>query len=500
MGRRHNCMKRNARQPIGSTRKGLPASFCLAGLLVAINAWAAGPTTLFFDDFNGPTLNPIWQASLPNAPAGGGPTPIENYGGAPNYSFSTLGGSTTLHMTNVLNVTERRGWSSSTAFSAADFHYEVRFNTLVQGAGKSIDGFAEIWVMDAANTNRYDIVSPFEGGFGSSPQFFAGSSIDNAYSNQPFVYQNNTWYRLVLDAAPGQSVRASLLSDAGTELVGRTFAHDASAFGSGFRIVLAQFMGTPGNASPVDVAVDFARVTANVVPEPGSGSLVLSGLGAGFLWRLRAGLGALVRVGPVSTRSSYPSTRLGESGPLMLNYGSCAGLLDEVSIYNRALSASEVQSIYNADTAGKCVNHPPTASNLTAATRRNQAISIPAEKILLYASDPDGDPLVVTNVSATSTNAGSVVLGGGAVTLSLTRPNHEWTRINTNQTRLPSQSNPAGSRPRKSKDAKACDYEETAPNLPPSPFASFRALSWPLNLRSLRLPRHSFRATGGFLV
>jgi hypothetical protein len=100
----------------------------------------------------------------------------------------------------------------------------------------------------------------------------------------------------------------------------------------------------------------------------------------------------------------------------MLNYGSYAGLLDEVSIYNRALSASEVQSIYNADTAGKCVNHPPTASNLAAATRRNQAISIPAEKILLYASDPDGDPLVVTNVSATSTNGGSVVLGGGAVT------------------------------------------------------------------------------------
>jgi hypothetical protein len=98
----------------------------------------------------------------------------------------------------------------------------------------------------------------------------------------------------------------------------------------------------------------------------------------------------------------------------MLNYGSYAGLLDEVSIYN-------------ADTAGKCVNHPPTASNLTAATRRNQAINIPTEKILLYASDPDGDPLVVTNVSATSTNGGSVVLGGGAVTLSLIRRNHEWT-------------------------------------------------------------------------
>ena len=57
-------------------------------LLNAISVMA--DTTLFFDDFNGPTLNPAWQASLPNAniayPIFGNPQSA-TYLGAPNYSF-----------------------------------------------------------------------------------------------------------------------------------------------------------------------------------------------------------------------------------------------------------------------------------------------------------------------------------------------------------------------------------------------------------------------------
>ena len=45
------------------------------------------------------------------------------------------------------------------------------------------------------------------------------------------------------------------------------------------------------------------------------------------------------------------------------------GLLDEVSIYNRALADTEIQGIYNAGSAGKCANNPgqnqpPTISNI----------------------------------------------------------------------------------------------------------------------------------------
>ena len=62
------------------------------------------------------------------------------------------------------------------------------------------------------------------------------------------------------------------------------------------------------------------------------------------------------------------------------------------------------------------INQPPIASNTMAATRQNQSISIPNEKVLLFASDPDADPLSLSSVSATSTNGGSVVLSVDAVT------------------------------------------------------------------------------------
>lgn len=62
------------------------------------------------------------------------------------------------------------------------------------------------------------------------------------------------------------------------------------------------------------------------------------------------------------------------------------------------------------------VNLAPTASSTTAATRQNQSISIPIRKLLLFASDPDGDLLALSGVSATSTNGGNVVLSGNAVT------------------------------------------------------------------------------------
>ena len=61
-------------------------------------------------------------------------------------------------------------------------------------------------------------------------------------------------------------------------------------------------------------------------------------------------------------------------------------------------------------------NRAPTAPAVSAATRQNQPISIPAEKLLATAADPDGDTLTLSGVSATSTNGGSVSLVGGMVT------------------------------------------------------------------------------------
>ena len=81
--------------------------------------------------------------------------------------------------------------------------------------------------------------------------------------------------------------------------------------------------------------------------------------------------GTLARTGLTSTRVPYPSTRLGEAGPGSGNYGYYAGLLDEVSIYNRPLSDAEVRAVYTAGSAGKCgACSPPTITTQPQASPR----------------------------------------------------------------------------------------------------------------------------------
>ncbi|HWH68088.1 MAG TPA: LamG-like jellyroll fold domain-containing protein, partial [Candidatus Sulfotelmatobacter sp.] len=60
-----------------------------------------------------------------------------------------------------------------------------------------------------------------------------------------------------------------------------------------------------------------------------------------------------------------------------------AGLLDEVSLYSRALTATEIAAIYTAGRGGKCKTAPPTIS-LTAPT--NNAAFVVAATILLQAT------------------------------------------------------------------------------------------------------------------
>jgi hypothetical protein len=82
--------------------------------------------TLFFDDFNGPFLNSIWSGSLPANSFNGVP-----FTGPPSCEFQVLATNTVLRLSNVL-WNERRGWSTATNFSATEFRYELRFNSVVQ--------------------------------------------------------------------------------------------------------------------------------------------------------------------------------------------------------------------------------------------------------------------------------------------------------------------------------------------------------------------------------
>ncbi len=68
------------------------------------------------------------------------------------------------------------------------------------------------------------------------------------------------------------------------------------------------------------------------------------------------------------------------------NFTGCfLGLLDEVSIYNRGLGLSEIQAIYNAGSAGKCLAAPPVitsqATNQEVALGTNATFSVMAARL-----------------------------------------------------------------------------------------------------------------------
>ena len=219
---------------------------------------------LFFDNFDRPNLNPIWQAGLPNAAwRFGAGTAI--FQGESNFSFQSLGGSSVIRLQNILGDAQRKGWSSSTSFpSDAPIVYEARFNTLVQSFSTGIDQLLEIWLLDSNNPDNYDIVALSAPSFGSDRVFTAGSSITNVGLDTNFPFTNNTWYRMVISGSMTQEVRASIYNDAATvELIGVNLGHNLSAYTSGFRIGISQSMGLPGSPSPTDVAIDSIRLTAS---------------------------------------------------------------------------------------------------------------------------------------------------------------------------------------------------------------------------------------------
>ena len=93
--------------------------------------------------------------------------------------------------------------------------------------------------------------------------------------------------------------------------------------------------------TPVHVALSYNHATGNAQVFVNGNSIMTQSVGA------------------ITPQTSYP-LYLGyrpawlPGGPLALN-----GIIDEVSLYNRALSQTEIQAIYNAQSAGKCVGSQP---------------------------------------------------------------------------------------------------------------------------------------------
>jgi hypothetical protein len=234
----------------------------VSAFLASLAAAAACGETLFTDDFVGPDLNPIWQAPLPDAPwrFGAG---IAAFQGASSFSFQSLGGSSVLRLQNQLDDAQRKGWSSAANFPTdAPIIYEARVNTLVQSPSTGFDELLEIWLIDATNPERYDILALSAPGFGLERIFTAHSSITDAGLDTPFSFADNTWYRLIITGSPTQEVRASIHNDASTEeLIGVNLGHTLSAYASGFKIGISQSMGLPGFTAPTDAALDSVTLT-----------------------------------------------------------------------------------------------------------------------------------------------------------------------------------------------------------------------------------------------
>ena len=112
-----------------------------------------------------------------------------------------------------------------------------------------------------------------------------------------------------------------------------------------------QCSGGPGATRLVDTIQDTAPLTAGWhhlagVRDTAAGRFELYVDGA-LVASKSAPFDALGPVDPVA------NTVIGQLGP-QFNGQFFQGLIDEVEIYNRALSASEIQAIFNAGSAGKC--------------------------------------------------------------------------------------------------------------------------------------------------
>jgi VCBS repeat-containing protein len=87
------------------------------------------------------------------------------------------------------------------------------------------------------------------------------------------------------------------------------------------------------------------------------------------------------------------------------------GMLDEVRVYNRALSAAEIQADMNGTPPPPPVNQAPTAVADSLTTTADSAASFTSAFLLSNDSDPDGDALTVTSVASSTTNGGTVTSG-----------------------------------------------------------------------------------------
>ena len=110
---------------------------------------------------------------------------------------------------------------------------------------------------------------------------------------------------------------------------------------------------------------------------------------------------------PVASSTGAITEIISPEAPLVIGQVSPAfngeffdGLIDEVEIFNRALSQSEIQAIFNAGSMGKCKNQSPVARCQNVTTSTSPGVCTAPASVNNGSFDPDGDPITLAQSPA----------------------------------------------------------------------------------------------------
>ena len=190
--------------------------------------------------------------------------------------------------------------------------------------------------------------------------------------------------------------------------------------GGGAGCLYANLVDTNGNAYPFGSGGGF--VVANVFQHVALTYDKLSGLATLYLNGTNIAQQHLGSINPKTSDDLYIGTRI--SGGAQANWWT--GVIDEISLYNRALSANEIAAIYHAGSAGKCASYvgpviTTQPTNLTATVNGTAFFTVAASGTapLIYQWNFNGTNLAgATNATLTINNVQPWQAGNYFVTVS----------------------------------------------------------------------------------
>lgn len=188
----------------------------------------------------------------------------------------------------------------------------------------------------------------------------------------------------------GNNPNAGAAGQGGTQGLDWTFSASASAYSVKNLYVLVRPGGAPSGAAPVVYSHPSSRI---VNPNATTAFAVQAGGATGYQWR---------KNGTPIPGATLPWLEL--TAVTAADAGSYDVVITGPTLVTTTTLAATLT-----------VNAAPVFSGYTIFAQRNVATSTAASAIIARASDPDGNAVSLTAVSASSTSGGSVSLGGGSV-------------------------------------------------------------------------------------